>query len=233
MPTAATITATGGTPGTDGTSGQAGQQPQSTPPASETPPSGTTSTTQGQGETPAGGTPAQPDDVAGLKSALRSERQTANTEKQRADAAEAELARLKATTQTEAEKALAEAVKAARVEVTTTFETRIRASEVRAALTAAGITGTELGLAAAAPEFGRLKVTDDGVEGLTDAVSEFRKGHPALFAKPAPPAADLAGGVRGQAGSSGYTRAQLAAMRPDQVADIIEKNGQQAVIPID
>lgn len=187
---------TGATPGTGATPAQAGQ-PTTTPAApGATPPAGTMA--------PAAAAQSATDDAAlgeAGKRILAEARRTAKEAEARAVAAEAERDALRTATQTEAEKATAEAVKAARAEVTQAFEARIRRSEVRSALTAAGIVATELDLASLAPEFGRLKVTEDGVDGLTEAVTTFKALHPALFARPAAPVADLGGGHRGAAPS--------------------------------
>ena len=59
---------------------------------------------------------------------------------------------------------------------------------VRQALTAAGVSQAELDLAASAPEFAGLAVTDKGdVDGLTKTVADFKNQHPALFASTPPP----------------------------------------------
>lgn len=179
-------TTTGGTPGAGGTPAQAGQQQQS-PTAGGTPAAGSTTTTQGK----AGGTPDQPEDVTGLKNALRTERQSAAEQKARADAAESELTKLRQASLTDQEKAVDAARREGAAEVRTLFEARIRRAEIRTALTAAGITASELDLASGATEFASLKVGDDGVAGLSEAVDAFKKAHPALFgaSKPALPAA--------------------------------------------
>lgn len=199
-------TTTGATPGTGATPDQAG--PTTTTPAASgaTPQAGTTA--------PAAAAPPATGDDAALgdagKRILAEARRAAKEAEDRARAAEAERDALRTATQSEQEKALEAARKEAAAEVRTTFESRIRRSEIRTALTAAGISATELDLASAAPEFARLRVTDDGVDGLTEAVTTFKALHPTLFAKPAPPVADLGGGPRGQSGTP-TLRQQIAA----------------------
>lgn len=186
---------TGATPGTGATPAQAGQPTTTTPAApGATPAAGTTA--------PAAAAESATDDAAlgeAGKRIIAEARRQAKEAEARAKAAETERDTLRAATQTEAEKATADAVKAARAEVTQAFEARIRRSEVRTALTAAGIVATELDLASLAPEFGRLKVTDDGVDGLTEAVTTFKALHPTLFARAGAAVADLGGGHRGAA----------------------------------
>jgi len=189
---------TGATPGAGATPAQAGQ-PTTTPPAAQgaTPPAATTA--------PAAAQSPATDDEAALgdagKRILAEARRREREAEARAKAAEQERDALREATQTETEKAIAAARKEGEATVRAAFEARIRRSEIRTALTAAGITASELDLASMAPEFGRLKVTDDGVDGLTEAVATFKALHPALFAKPAAAVADLGGGPRGQSGA--------------------------------
>ena len=196
---------TGAMPGTGATPAQAGQPTTTTPAASgATPAAGTTA--------PAAATTSATDDPAlgeaGKRILVEARRQAKDAES-RAQAAEAERDALRTATQSEAEKATQAAVKEAEKAITVTFEARIRRSEVRSALTAAGISATEVDLAMAAPEFARLKVTDDGVDGLTEAVTTFKALHPALFVKPTAPIGDAGGGVRGQSGAPSVA-AQIA-----------------------
>jgi len=189
---------TGATPGTSATPVQAGDTTTTTP--------ATTGATPGAGTTaPVAAQSTATDDDAALgeagKRVLAEVRRQAREAEARAKAAEQERDTLRQATLSEAEKAQAAAVKEAVKVTTETFEARIRRSEIRSALTAAGITASELDLASMAPEFGRLKVTDDGVDGLTEAVATFKALHPALFAKPAAAVADLGGGPRGQSGA--------------------------------
>lgn len=182
----------GAMPGTGATPGQADQTTTPAAPGA-TPAAGTTA--------PAADAPPAMGDDAGLgdtgKRILAEARRAAKEAEDRAKAAEQERDTLRQATLTEAEKATADAVKAARAEVTQAFESRIRRSEIRSALTAAGISPTELDLASMAPEFGRLKVTDDGVDGLAEAVTTFKALHPSLFGRMG--VADLGAGPRGQA----------------------------------
>lgn len=205
---------TGATPGAGATPAQAGQQTTTPAATGATPPAGTTA--------PAADTPPATGDDASLgdtgKRILAEARRAAKEAEDRAKAAEAERDALKASTQTEAEKALAAAVREAERNTAARYEVRIRQSEVRAALTAAGMSATELDLALAAPEFSRLKVGDQGTEGVTDAVAAFKTAHPGLFtARQAPPVADLGGGVRGRP-TGGLTLEQIKAMTPEEVA---------------
>lgn len=82
---------------------------------------------------------------------------------------------------------------------------RIRGSEVRAALTAAGISPAVLDLAIKADEFAKLKVTEDGdVEGLDGAVKAFKGARADLFTKaPTPKPGDAGLGPRGTAPQAG------------------------------
>jgi hypothetical protein len=96
--------------------------------------------------------------------------------------ATAELEQLRAATATDAEKALAQARKEGATEVLGRAQSQIRRSEVRAALAAAGLSGTLVDLASRSDEFASLKVSDDGeVEGLNHAVDAFKKAQPDLF----------------------------------------------------
>lgn len=197
-------TATGATPGEGATPEQAGRSSETTPPAGATPPAGTTA--------PAAATPSATDDDPALgdagKRILAEARRQARAAEERAKAAEAERDALRTATQTDTEKAIAAARKEAEVDTTARFESRIRRSEVRAALTAAGITASELDLATSATEFAGLKVTEAGVDGLADAIASFKAAHQALFAKPAAAVASAGGGVRG--GSTPSLAAQIA-----------------------
>lgn len=124
------------------------------------------------------------------KRALDQERQARRDADDRAKTLQKELDDLKAASQTDQEKALDEARKQAKAEVRTEYEARIRKSEARSALRAAGMTNDKaLDLYANAPEFASLKVSDDGaVEGLDKVVEALKKDVPESFApaKPAP-----------------------------------------------
>jgi len=188
---------TGATPGAGATPAQAGQ-PTTTPPAAQgaTPPAATTA--------PAAAQSPATDDEAALgdagKRILAEARRREREAEARAKAAEQERDALREATQTETEKAIAAARKEGEATVRAAFEARIRRSEIRTALTAAGITASELDLASLAPEFAALVVTDDGVDGLAQAVAAFRTAHPTLFAPARPAVVGSAdGGARGAA----------------------------------
>lgn len=136
------------------------------------------------------------------KEALRREREARASEKKRADELQKELDDMKAASQTDQEKALSESRKEAVKETTTLFEAKIRRTEVRSALRAAGITNDKaLDLAAGAAAFAELKVEDDGsVEGLDKAIEAFKKDTPELFAKAKANGGDVTRGAQGGAG---------------------------------
>jgi flagellar biosynthesis GTPase FlhF len=195
-------------------------------PAAGATPAGTTEGSQNQqptGATPAASTTQQPQPATGEealgesgKAILREARRQTKEAEDRAKAFETELSTLKSAGQTEAEKAQAAAVKEAEQRVSQQFEARIRSSEVRRALTAAGIGESELGLAAMAPEFAKLKVGDDGaIDKLNDTVTAFKAAHPSLFAKPGGQAPDYGAGVR--PGSATLTRADLERMSEAEI----------------
>lgn len=192
-----TDTTTGAMPGPGATPDQAVQTTTTPATSGATPQAGTTA--------PADARSTATDDEAALgdagKRIIAEARRQAREAEARARTSEQELTRLREASQSDTEKALAAARREGAAEVRQAFEVRIRRSEIRSALTAAGITATELDLASTAPEFGGLKVTDDGVEGLTEAVATFKALHPALFARPGAPVADLGGGPRGQSGA--------------------------------
>jgi hypothetical protein len=99
-------------------------------------------------------------------------------------------------TQSDSEKAIAQAKKDGAAEVTAKWSAQVRRSEVRAALTGAGINVSVLDLAVNAAEFGTLKVTEDGeVEGLSQAVAAFKTARADLF-KTAPVPGTADGGAR-------------------------------------
>lgn len=114
-----------------------------------------------------------------LRTELKAERDARKAEKQ-------ELEDLKSKSLTDTERAIADAKKAGAAEVTDRFHAQVRRSEVKAALSGAGINAGVLDLAVKADEFLALKVTDDGdVEGLDEAVKAFKNTHKELFSKPA------------------------------------------------
>lgn len=166
--------------------------------------------------------PAEPakgnDDALGDsgKRALEAERTARKAADDRAKSAEKERDELKAATQSDTEKAIAQAKKDGATETLTRVQAQIRRSEVRTALTAAGITATVLDLAVRADEFAALTVNDEGeVEALGAAVEAFRKAHPDLFTKPAQ-AGTADGGVRG--GRPGLTLDSIKSMTPTEYA---------------
>ena len=173
----------------------------------------TPSQTPAQPAAPTTGTPAEPatgypDGLGDAgKKALDAERKRAEAaEKANGDLAK-QLEDLKAATQSDQEKAIAQAKKDGGAEVLTRVQAQVRRSEVRAALSAAGASGAVLDLAAKADEFAELKVTDEGVvQGLDQAIADFKKAMPDLFkAQPAGggKAPDFGGGPRGTPAGAG------------------------------
>lgn len=124
--------------------------------------------------------------------------------------AEGELEKLRTASLSDSEKAVKEAKEAGASEASAKFQAQIRRSEVRTALTAAGITPGLLDLATKADEFASLKVTDDGeVEGLAAAVTAFKKDHQDVFGARRPAGgADLGAG----GGGGGLTLEQAKAI---------------------
>lgn len=128
--------------------------------------------------------------------ALAAERKRANDAEKANKALQARLEELENASKSETDKAIAQARKEGAAEALTGANERIRRSEVRAALTAAGVNAALLDLAARADEFAALKVDDDGeVEGLAKAVEAFKTAMPDLFK--ATPRPDFGGGPRG------------------------------------
>lgn len=162
-----------GEPSGDGATPPAsGQQPATPPATSSTPP-------------PASGGEPQPD-ADGMttdagREALRREREARK-------AAEKELEELRGLSASDAEKAAKKAVDEATKARDDFWASRIRATETRSALRAAGLTNEkDLELAVNAPSLQALSVGDDGtVTGLADAVAAFKKDHPSLFTPAAP-----------------------------------------------
>jgi hypothetical protein len=131
--------------------------------------------------------PATGDDGLGDpgKRAIAEERQAARNEKARADKAEKALSDLQNATASDADKALKAAKDEGANEVRTVLHGLLRQAKVESALAAAGINPSVLDLASKASEFAALRVTDDGtVEGLTEAVAQFKGSRGDLF-KPA------------------------------------------------
>ena len=219
---------TGAMPGAGATPAQAGQPTTTTPAApGATPPAGTTA--------PAAATTSATDDAAlreAGKRILAEARRLAKDAETRAAAAEAERDALRTATQSEAEKATTAAVKEAEARVRDESHQIIRGLRLEVALVAAGLPQAKLPLAMGAPQFAALKVTSDGsVNGLGDAVSDFVKAYPELFAKPSAPVADLGGGVRGQSGSTIDTQLAEARQKGDHLRVIALELQKQAAKP--
>jgi len=155
-----------------------------------------------------------PDDSLGDggKRALEAERKTARDALKRAADAEKALEDLKLAGASDSEKAIAKAKADGAAEVTGRFHDQIRRSEVKLALSAAGINPSVLDLAAKADEFVGLKVTDTGqVEGLDQAIAQFKGTRGDLF-KPAVPTGSSGlgtGSADRTAGAKSFTREQL------------------------
>lgn len=155
------------------------------PPAQSTPAQPATGTQDG----PAAATADYPDGLGDAgKRAIDAMKAAKRAAEDRAAAAERERDALRAATQTDTERAIAQAKREGAAEVATRLHAAIRRSEVRAALSAAGVAPGMLDLATRADEFTDLKVTDDGtVDGLAAAIEAFRKGTPDLFRPPTRP----------------------------------------------
>jgi hypothetical protein len=121
-------------------------------------------------------------------------------EKERTRAAEAErkLVELQRASQSETERAITDAKSAGEREATERFTAAIRTSEVRSALTAAGVDASLIDIATRADQFASLEVTEKGeVKGLAAAVADLKKSTPALFSKSSKPNGDAGLGPRG------------------------------------
>jgi hypothetical protein len=161
--------------------------------------------------TPAAATTSATGDDDGLgdagKRALRAERDRASAAERERDDLKRRFEELENSSKSEHEKALAQAKRDGATEVAERYQAAIRRSEVRAALTAAGVPATLIDLASRADGFAALKVSDQGeVQGLDEALEAFRKATPDLFAKaPATPPrpADFGGGPRGTPATGG------------------------------
>lgn len=136
------------------------------------------------------------------KRALHAEREARTAAERERNELRARLEELENASKSDAEKAIAAARKEGGAEVLAKVQDRVRRTEVRAALQAAGITPSVMDLAARADQFSALKVNDEGeVAGLEDAVKAFREAMPDLFPKTqaAPRTGDFGGGARGKA----------------------------------
>lgn len=159
-----------------------------------------------------GGSPApatgDPDGLGDAgKRAIQKERDDAAAAKRERDEFKRQLEELQNASKTDQEKAVIAARNEGKAEVLGKYQAAVRRSEVRAALSAAGISSSVLDLAVRADEFASLKVTDDGdVDGLQGAVDAFKKAKPDLFGKAAAgngAAPDFGGGPRGTAAGGG------------------------------
>lgn len=148
------------------------------------------------------------------KRALENERTARKAAETAAKTANDELEKLRSANQTDSEKALAAARKEGSTEAAAKYANQIRRSEVKAALTAAGINGALLDLAVKADEFESLKVSDDGeVQGIAEALTAFKARLPDAFTKPVTPgSAD--GGTRGK---TRLTKEEVARISADPV----------------
>jgi hypothetical protein len=146
------------------------------------------------------------------KRALEAERTARKTAEKAAAEATKRVEELENATKTDTEKAIAEAKKEGNLEATTKLTASIRRSEVKAALTAAGVNAALLDLAIRADEFAALEVDADGeVRGLDTAVDAFRKSHPDVFKAPVQ-VGSSDGGTRGTAR---ITKDQVSAWSKD------------------
>lgn len=206
-----------GEPGTGGATPPAGGTPP-TPPAGDPPPPPPTP--------PATGDPGDLGDAG--KRALAEERAARKAaEKLAADNAK-RIEELENASKSDSEKAIAQAKKDGAAEVLVRVHDQVRRSEVKAALTAAGINPSVLDLATKADEFAALKVSDDGeVEGLAAAVEAFKKARVDLFTKPAA-AGSADGGARGDGKT--ITREQIKSMSPAEINAAFEKGELGALL---
>ena len=120
--------------------------------------------------------------------------------KQRATAAEQELEKLRGSTQTEQERAIREA----RREGAQELLGKVRVALAKVALKAAGITNARLLQTMARDDaFLKVKITDEGeIEGLDEAVAEFKEATKDLLEKPAPTPGGTWGATGGDTSSS-------------------------------
>ncbi len=150
-------------------------------------------------------------DVETLKRALESERSLRRAAEKAARAKDAENEALRTSQLTEHEKAIAQARKEGSAETEKVWSERLRTSEVRRELQAAGIAGS-LDLASRAPEFEALTIGEEGrVEGLDKAVAAFKAANPFLFAAPRPAAGNFDGGSGGSPAQT-WTAEAIGAM---------------------
>lgn len=167
-----------------------------TPPATGTPPAAGS-------EPPALPTPPAKGDDGALgdagKRALEQERTARRDAENASKELQKELDALKAKDLSDSERAIKAAKAEGATEVTERYQAQVRRSEVKAALSAAGIKSSVMDLAGKADEFAKLKVNDEGeVEGLDEAVKAFKKARGDLFGE-----ASGDGSADGGAGTTG------------------------------
>lgn len=183
-PAGATPVADGATPSQSQPTSTAAQTP-------ATPAAPNESTPPAAGSKQATPSDATPEELSALgdpgKRALdrmKQERDTATGER---DALARRVQELETATKSDQDKALDAAREEARTDERGRWVGTIRQLRVEGALRDAGC--IDPSVTAAAREFGQLKVADDGtVEGLEEAVEDFKTKHGALFAAPATPA---------------------------------------------
>jgi hypothetical protein len=172
------------------------------------------------GAMPAQSAPAQSDPAAataadeqlgdagiGTIQKLRSELKDARATARERDALKAEIEAMKLAGASDAEKAIAKAKADGASEVTGHFHDQIRRSEVKLALSAAGVSPSLLDLMANASEFAALKVTDDGTidpEAMKAAMSVAKSSRADLFR---PPQGSADGGPRGSTPAGRFYKA--------------------------
>lgn len=191
----------------------------------ETTPAGATpvvpGATPGQTPPPASGaqaaTPPATDGDAGLgdagKRAIDAMKAERDAAQRAARAAERALEELRLAGASESEKAIAKAKADGAAEVTGRFHDQIRRSEVKVALSAAGISPSVLDLLATAPEFATLTIGDDGSidpDAMKAAIAASKSVRPDLFAAPRAIGSADGGAGSGSRAKPIYTRDQLA-----------------------
>jgi hypothetical protein len=142
--------------------------------------------------------------------AMKAER---NAEAAARKRAEAELEQLRTSQMGEHEKAIAQARREAASETEKAWGARLRASEVRRELQAAGMQPDLIGALATSPEFAAVAIEEDGsMPDLPKAVAAFRTAHPSAFAAPRQPAGNFDGGSGGSPALQSWTAEQIGAM---------------------
>ena len=187
-------------------------------------------TTESAGVTPveAGVTPEQSDDQAtgtaapaepatgegdGLKRALDAERAQRRELEKALKAERAQREALETSQLSEHEQAIAQARKDAATETVNEWSARLRRSEVRRELAAAGAAPDLLDEIARSDAFADLEIDQDGqVVDLGKAVVAYRGSHPSAFAAPRAAAGNFDGGSGGSPALQSWTRDQIGAM---------------------